>query len=65
MSSALYKEKMKLYHDKKIDKIVFEPSDMVLLYDSRVFFIPGKLNSRLYGPFTMHRVFSHDSIELK
>lgn len=36
-SSALYNEKTKLYHDQKIKPREFNPSDLVLLYNLRLF----------------------------
>ena len=34
--SALYKEKMKKYHEKKIEKSEFVVGDLVLLFNSRL-----------------------------
>lgn len=42
-SSKLYKERMKDYHDKKIFKRKFYPSQSVLLFKSRFKLFPGKL----------------------
>jgi len=39
-SSKLYKEKVKSYHDKRIVKRNFEPSQMVLLFNSRLRLFP-------------------------
>ena len=44
-SSAVYKEKMKKYHDKKIEKREFMVGDLVLLFNSRLRLFPGKLKS--------------------
>ena len=44
--SALYKEKMKKYHDLKIKKREFIVGDLVLLYNSRLRLFPGKLKSK-------------------
>ena len=41
--SALYKEKMKKYHDLKIEKREFMVGDLVLLYNSRLRLFSGKL----------------------
>nr|XP_009627644.1 uncharacterized protein LOC104118159 [Nicotiana tomentosiformis] len=50
-SIRLYKERMKMMHDKNILEWSFKPGDMVLLYDSRLRLFPGKLKSRWSGPF--------------
>lgn len=50
---------------KKIKKRVFEPGDLVLLYNSRLYLFHGKLKSRWYGPFLMIWVFPHGAIDLK
>ena len=45
-SSALYKEKMKRYHDQRIEKREFVVGDLVLLFNSRLRLFPGKLKSK-------------------
>ncbi|KAK4733857.1 hypothetical protein R3W88_008118 [Solanum pinnatisectum] len=52
-SSALYKEKMKKYHDQKIEKREF------------VALFPGKLKSKWTGPFIVTQVFPHGAVELE
>ena len=64
-SSVLYKEKMKLYHDQRIERREFHPGDLVLLYNSKLRLFPGKLRSKWSRPFTIVRVFLHGVIELK
>ncbi|XP_059289224.1 uncharacterized protein LOC132042709 [Lycium ferocissimum] len=64
-SAALYKESMKQYHDKKILKREFYQGDPVLLFNSRLKLLPGKLKSRWSGPFEMVSVSPHGAIELK
>ena len=44
-SSSLYKEKMKNYHEQKIEKRKFAVVDLVLLFNSRLRFFLGKLKS--------------------
>ena len=39
----LYKEKMKAVHDKNIRGKEFRAGDLVLLYNSRLRLLPGKL----------------------
>ena len=50
-SSSLYKEKMKKYHDQKIEKRNFMVRDSLLLYNSRLFLFPGKLKSKWTGHY--------------
>ncbi|KAK4713526.1 hypothetical protein R3W88_019433 [Solanum pinnatisectum] len=64
-SSALYKEKMKKYHDQKIDKREFVVGDLVLLFNSRLRLFPGKLKSKWTGPFRVTQVFPHGAVELE
>ena len=45
VSAISYKEKMKKYHDLKIEKREFMVGDSVLLYNSRSRLFPGKLKS--------------------
>ncbi|KAK4706613.1 hypothetical protein R3W88_033825 [Solanum pinnatisectum] len=43
-SSALYKEKMKKYHDQKIEKHEFVVADLLLLFNLRLCLFHGKLS---------------------
>ena len=45
-SSRIYKERLKLFHDKNIVRKTLEPHQKVLLYSSRLHIFPGKLRSR-------------------
>jgi hypothetical protein len=64
-SSRKYKEHMKKVHDQSILRRSFEPSQKVLLYNSRLLLFPGKLKSRWTSPFIIRIVFSHGTIELE
>ncbi|XP_059284749.1 uncharacterized protein LOC132038041 [Lycium ferocissimum] len=64
-SAAQYKERMKQCHDKKILKREFYKGDPVLLFNSRLKLLPGKLKSRWSGPFEVVGVSPHGAIELK
>ncbi|XP_059288712.1 uncharacterized protein LOC132042112 [Lycium ferocissimum] len=64
-SAALYKERMKQYHDKKILKREFYKGDHVLLFNFRLKLLPDKLISRWSGPFEVVSVSPHGAIELK
>ncbi|XP_057755993.1 uncharacterized protein LOC130975186 [Arachis stenosperma] len=50
-NSKRYKEKMKAVHDKHIKRREFRPEELVLLYNSRLRLMPGKLRSRWKGPY--------------
>ncbi|XP_015940189.1 uncharacterized protein LOC107465736 [Arachis duranensis] len=50
-NSRLYKKKVKAMHDKNIKRREFQPGDLVLLYNSRMRLMPGKLRSRWDGPY--------------
>ena len=64
-SSALYKEKMKKYHDQKIEKRDFMVGDLVLLFNSRLHLFLGKLKSKWNGPYLVTQLFSHGAVELE
>ncbi|XP_047150808.1 uncharacterized protein LOC124822788 [Vigna umbellata] len=55
-SSKNYKEKVKFCHDKKLVKKVFNPGQQVLLFNLRLKFCPGKLNSKWSGLFKVKDV---------
>ena len=62
-SPSLYKEKMKKYHDQKIEKRNFMVRDSLLLYNSRLFLFPGKLKSKWTGPYLITQLFPHGVVE--
>ena len=64
-SSALYKEKMKKYHDNKIEKREFMVGDLVLLFNSRLLLFPGKLKSKWIGPYLVTQLFPHKVVEFE
>ena len=64
-SSALYKEKMKKYHDQKIEKRDFMVGDLVLLFNSRLRLLSGKLKSKWTGPYMITQLFPHGAVELE
>lgn len=59
----LYKEKTKLWHDKRILPRSFEPGEQVLLYNSRLKLFPNKLRSQWSTPFKVLEVFPHGAVE--
>ncbi|XP_075076906.1 uncharacterized protein LOC107822177 [Nicotiana tabacum] len=64
-SARLYKERMKLMHDKHILDRNFKPGDRVLLYNSRLRLFPGKLKSRWSGPFKVVQLFLSGDVEIE
>ena len=64
-SSRIYKERLKLFHDKNIVRKTFEPHQMVLLYSSRLHIFPGKLHSRWIGPFIVKVVHPYSAVEIE
>ncbi|XP_057756004.1 uncharacterized protein LOC130975198 [Arachis stenosperma] len=54
-NSRLYKGKMKAMHDKHIKRREFRPGKLVLLYNSRLRLMPGKLRSRWEGPYRVEK----------
>ncbi|KAL7587547.1 hypothetical protein Lser_V15G41001 [Lactuca serriola] len=63
-SSWLYKEKTKMWHDKRIKDKEIHEGQKVLLFNSRLKLFSGKLKSRWDGPFIVKTVFPHGAIEL-
>ncbi|GJU21473.1 reverse transcriptase domain-containing protein [Tanacetum coccineum] len=63
-NSLIYKEKTKRIHDSKIKNLVFNVGDQVLLFNSRLKILSGKLKSRWFGPFTIAHVFPYGTVEL-
>ncbi|XP_069148260.1 uncharacterized protein [Solanum lycopersicum] len=64
-SSALYKEKMKKYHDLIIEKRDLMVVDLVLLNNSRLRLFSGKLKSKWTGPYLITQLFPHETVELE
>ena len=64
-SSRIYKERLKLFHDKPIARKTFEPNQKVLLYSSRLHLFPGKLRSRWTGPFIVKVVYLYGAVEIE
>ncbi|XP_075099001.1 uncharacterized protein LOC142175893 [Nicotiana tabacum] len=64
-SAAVYKERMKFVHDKKILKREFNSGDLVLLFNLKLKFYPGKFKSKWSGPFKVMSVSPYGAIELE
>ncbi|GJR73261.1 reverse transcriptase domain-containing protein [Tanacetum coccineum] len=63
-NSLIDKEKTKKIHDSKIMNRVFNVSDRVLLFNSRLKIFSGKLKTRWTGLFTVTQVFPYGTVEL-
>ena len=63
--SRIYKERMKVFHDKPILRKSFEPSQKVILYNSRLHLFPGKLRSKWTRPFFVKIFFPRDAREIE
>ena len=64
-SFRIYKERLKLFHDKTIARKTFEPNQKVLLYISWLHIFPGKLRSRWIGPFIIKVVYPYGVVEIE
>ncbi|XP_016544258.2 uncharacterized protein LOC107844327 [Capsicum annuum] len=63
--SALYKEKIKKWHDARIFRCKFHVGESVLLYNSHLKLFDGKLRSKRSGPFVISNVYLSSAIELE
>ncbi|XP_072060216.1 uncharacterized protein [Arachis hypogaea] len=63
-NSRLYKEKVKAMQDKNIKRREFGAGDQVLLYNSRLRLMLGKLKSRLDGPYVVEKVEPNGVVHL-
>nr|GFC18233.1 reverse transcriptase domain-containing protein [Tanacetum cinerariifolium] len=63
-NSLIYKEKTKRLHDSKIKVRVFNISDRVLLFNSRLKIFSSKLKSHWFGPFIISHVYPYGTVEL-
>uniref|UniRef100_A0A2N9ET94 RNA-directed DNA polymerase n=1 Tax=Fagus sylvatica TaxID=28930 RepID=A0A2N9ET94_FAGSY len=65
ISTRHYKERMKLFHDKKIVRKTFELNQTVLLYDSKLHTFSGKLRTRWDGPYIVKEVFDYGAVVIE
>lgn len=61
-SSRIYKDK---FHDKMISRKEFSVGQQVLLFNSRLKLMAGKLRSKWIDPFVVTNVFPHGAVEIK
>jgi hypothetical protein len=64
-NSKLYKERTKKVHDKLIQRKEFIVGQKVLLFNSRLRLMPGKLKSRWTGPFKILNIFPNGVFEIQ
>ncbi|XP_042045282.1 uncharacterized protein LOC121791382 [Salvia splendens] len=64
-SVDLYKERAKKIHDAAIKPRHFHEGQLVLLYNSRLKLFPGKLKSRWWGPYVVHKVYPYGAVEIR
>nr|GFA18612.1 reverse transcriptase domain-containing protein [Tanacetum cinerariifolium] len=58
-NSLIYKERTKKIHDDKIKNSIFNVGDQVLLFNSRLKILSGKLKSRWSGPFIISEIYPY------
>ncbi|RDX63530.1 hypothetical protein CR513_58032, partial [Mucuna pruriens] len=61
----IYKQKVKQFHDQNILRKYFFVGQKVLLFNSRLKLIAGKLRSRWDEPFVITNIFPHGVVQLK
>src|ERR1051325_11371036 len=64
-SNKIYKEKVKVYHDKKLKNKDFQPGQKVLLFNSRMRIFLGKLKSKWSGLFLVKDVKDYGAVVLQ
>ena len=65
ISTRHYKERMKLFHGKKIVRKTFESNQTVLLYDSKLHTFSRKLRTRWDGPYIVKEVFDYRAVVIE
>ncbi|XP_010419162.1 PREDICTED: uncharacterized protein LOC104704833 [Camelina sativa] len=63
-NSRIYKERTKVFHDKKIQHKDLRSGDKVLLFNSKLWLFPGKLKSRWSGPFEIKEIMPYGAVTL-
>ncbi|XP_042028736.1 uncharacterized protein LOC121775758 [Salvia splendens] len=63
-SAMWYKEKTKMWHDKNLRRKELKVGQKVLLFQSMLKLMPGKLRSMWIGPYTIVAVRANGAIEL-
>ncbi|XP_042019130.1 uncharacterized protein LOC121766975 [Salvia splendens] len=60
-----YKEKTKLWHDKNLRTKELQVGQKVLLFQSRLKLLPGKLKSKWAGPYTIVSLRANGAVEIQ
>nr|KYP31716.1 hypothetical protein KK1_047821 [Cajanus cajan] len=64
-NSKFYKEKTMKFHDSLMARKDFMVGQKVLLYNSRLGLMGGKLRSKWIGPFVVTNVFPYGTVEIE
>jgi hypothetical protein len=64
-NARIFKEKVKRWHDRKIENRVFKAGDKVLLYISHFKLFLGKLRSKWEGPYDVDEAYPSGTVKLK
>ncbi|RDY04254.1 hypothetical protein CR513_12059, partial [Mucuna pruriens] len=64
-NAKIYKQNVKRFHEQKILRKDFHIGQKVLLLNSRLKLIVGKLRSKWDRPFVITNIFSHDAVQLR
>jgi len=63
-NAKLFKENVKRWHDKRIQKHEFKAGEYVLLYNSRLRLFAGKLLSKWEGPYVIEEFYRFGAIKI-
>ena len=63
-NAKLFKEKVKIWHDKRIQKSEFKVGEYVLLYNSHFRYFAGKLLLKWEGPYVIEEVYRSGAIKI-
>ncbi|RDX79905.1 Gag-Pol polyprotein, partial [Mucuna pruriens] len=64
-NSKIYKEKVKRFNDNMILRKVFKVGQKMILFNTHLKLIVGKLRSKWDGPFVITNVFPHGAVEIR
>ncbi|XP_038882228.1 uncharacterized protein LOC120073451 [Benincasa hispida] len=63
-NSLIYKQRVEEFHDRMIMPKEFEVRHKVLLYNSRLKFMPAKLLSNWLGPFGVYHIYPYGAVDI-
>ncbi|XP_074298007.1 uncharacterized protein LOC141628806 [Silene latifolia] len=64
-NATIYKEKVRIWHDRMISRREFKEGSKFLVFQNSVKLFSGKLRSRWFGPYIVRKVHSHGAIEVE